>query len=855
VDEATALLNNWCSGLAKGASQDNRVPRDSLGVTPGQNQSIPGESCLRASNELVWTRPVEGTLCLMGLRDIVLGDNFIPLASDTWIEALEAATVTSKTTASVISEGGVLAALRAFHGMLLEAFARNSRRAEDGFQQQIDRQAVADRERLRAGLTDLAFVSRPDKSQAVPDIVPGEALLSACIMVGSALGIDVRSPSREQGHQLDVADIARASRIRTRQVVMKGDWWQSDNGPLLAFRIEDGGPVALLPVTTNHYELLDPVDGSRRRVDADVAKTLEPRGNTFFRPFPDRALNGKDLLAFGLQGCRSDLIMVFVMGLVAATLGLLTPLATGIIFDTIIPGSDRGQLVQILLILVVAAIAMTMFGVTKSIALLRLEVRMGAAVQAAVWDRLLALPAKFFRDYNAGDLAQRSLGIDQIRSILSGVVVSTILGGMFSSMSLIMMFYYASPLAWIAIGLTAVGMLFAGLTIYLQLKHLRKVIDLEGAISGMTLQFITGVSKLRITGAEDRAFAIWAKIFAKKWSYSFKAGVTGNVLGVFNAVFPIVSTMAVFSYLILNEALQLTTGSFLGFMSAFVGFQGGMLQMTSTLAGSLNVVQLYNRSRPILEALPEVDESKVSPGELRGRLDVDQVSFRYQDDGPQTIKQVNLHAAPGEFIAIVGSSGSGKSTLLRLLLGFETPDSGALYCDGLDMASIDTREVRRQTGVVLQDAMLMQGDILSNIIGSANLTLEDAWKAAEMVGIREEIEQMPMKMSTLVPIGGGTLSGGQCQRLIIARAIVKQPRILLLDEATSALDNRTQSVISESLEGLNVTRIVVAHRLSTIKHADRIYVLDAGEIVEVGAYDELMQQDGVFAALAKRQIA
>jgi ABC-type bacteriocin/lantibiotic exporter with double-glycine peptidase domain len=273
----------------------------------------------------------------------------------------------------------------------------------------------------------------------------------------------------------------------------------------------------------------------------------------------------------------------------------------------------------------------------------------------------------------------------------------------------------------------------------------------------------------------------------------------------------------VFSYLILNEALQLTTGSFLGFMSAFVGFQGGMLQMTSTLAGSLNVVQLYNRSRPILEALPEVDESKVSPGELRGRLDVDQVSFRYQDDGPQTIKQVNLHAAPGEFIAIVGSSGSGKSTLLRLLLGFETPDSGALYCDGLDMASIDTREVRRQTGVVLQDAMLMQGDILSNIIGSANLTLEDAWKAAEMVGIREEIEQMPMKMSTL--------------------------------------DNRTQSVISESLEGLNVTRIVVAHRLSTIKHADRIYVLDAGEIVEVGAYDELMQQDGVFAALAKRQIA
>jgi ATP-binding cassette subfamily C protein len=269
----------------------------------------------------------------------------------------------------------------------------------------------------------------------------------------------------------------------------------------------------------------------------------------------------------------------------------------------------------------------------------------------------------------------------------------------------------------------------------------------------------------------------------------------------------------------------------------------------------LVIVPTYERLRPILQAAPEVEAGQAEPGELGGAIDVDRVSFRYHADGPLVLDDVSLHFRPGEFVALVGPSGSGKSTLLRLLLGFEAPVAGAILYDGRDLATLDVRAVRRQIGTVLQSGRLMTGDIFSNIVGASTLTVDDAWEAARMAGLDADIRAMPMGMHSVIGEGLSTLSGGQRQRLLIARAIVSRPRIIFFDEATSALDNRTQEIVSRSLESLAATRVVIAHRLSTVVNADRIYVLQNGRVVESGTYRELMQRRGVFADLARRQIA
>jgi ATP-binding cassette subfamily C protein len=332
----------------------------------------------------------------------------------------------------------------------------------------------------------------------------------------------------------------------------------------------------------------------------------------------------------------------------------------------------------------------------------------------------------------------------------------------------------------------------------------------------------------------------------------------GNRLEVFNAAFPILATAGIFYYtaeLMKDPKITpLTTGDFLAFNAAFGQFLTAMLQLSSSIVGVLNIVPLYERAKPIFQTLPEVDQGKSDPGELKGNIELNHIAFRYRPDAPLVLRDLSLSIKAGQFVAFVGSSGCGKSTLFRLLLGFERPESGAIYYDGQDLAGLDIGSVRRQMGVVLQNGRLLSGDIFTNIIGSAPLTLDDAWQAAEMAGLAEDIKGMPMGMHTVISEGGGGLSGGQRQRLLIARAIVGRPRLLLFDEATSALDNQTQAIVGQSLEKLQATRIVIAHRLSTILNADKIFVFDKGVVVQSGNYEELMAQEGLFAELAKRQI-
>ncbi|MBN1565593.1 MAG: NHLP bacteriocin export ABC transporter permease/ATPase subunit, partial [Anaerolineae bacterium] len=601
------------------------------------------------------------------------------------------------------------------------------------------------------------------------------------------------------------------------------------------------------------YDLHDPATGDVLPVDATLANQLRPTAYMLYRPFPDRALGVWDLLVFGLRGARRDVFMVLLVGIVGGVLGILTPIITGVIFDDLIPAGEQNQLVVLGGVLAISAGAVALFQLVRSIGLLRIEGRLDSAIQAAVWDRLLSLSPNFFRQYAAGDLAERALGIARIKQVMSGAVLLAFLAGVFSWFNVVVLFYYDVQLALITIGFVTLATVITGL-LSLRLLHFQRQIDhQQGAISGLIAQLIGGIAKLRVAGAESRAYFLWADAFSRQKRLAFQAGTIHNYLDIMVSVIPVLASMVL--YAAMSHQTTLSTGAFIAFYAAFTLFMSAGLQLAVALVSVVSVVPTYERLTPILRTLPEVDAQKVDPGELTGAIEVNHVSFRYDPDGPLILDDITFNVRSGEFVALVGPSGSGKSTLLRHLLGFEMPDSGAIYYDGHSLREADLRAVRRQIGVVLQHSQVMTGSILDNILGANKLSAEDAWNAARRAGIAADIEAMPMGMQTYISEGGSTFSGGQRQRLLIARALVTHPRIIFFDEATSALDDKSQSLVTESLRQIDATRIVIAHRLSTIRDADRIMVLVRGQLVEMGTYEELMEQRGVFASLAQRQLA
>ncbi|MCA1992316.1 MAG: NHLP bacteriocin export ABC transporter permease/ATPase subunit, partial [Coleofasciculus sp. S288] len=485
-----------------------------------------------------------------------------------------------------------------------------------------------------------------------------------------------------------------------------------------------------------------------------------------------------------------------------------------------------------------------------------------SSLQPAVWDRLLRLKPTFFRKYSSGDLLVRLLAVGQIRSQLSGATQRTLLNAVFSLLNLVLMFVYSVKLALVGLALTVLTSIITGISSLRLVRKARKQEELDGDINGLTVELLGGVAKLRVAAAEERAFAAWAKNYTLRTKLKAGSKLIDDSVAVFNEALPVVSSVLLFWFAVLAiQSAQakglpggLNVGTFLAFNSAFGTFLSGVTSLSNTLTDILEIVPLWERAQPIVQGTLESDPSKADPGRLTGHLSLDHVTFRYREDGPLILDDVSIHAEPGEFIALVGPSGSGKSTVFRLLLGFETPISGTVFYDGQDLAGLDIQAVRRQLGVVLQNGIISSGPIFENITAGALVTLDEAWEAAEMAGFGDDIRQMPMGMHTVVSEGGTNLSGGQRQRLLIARSIVLKPKIILMDEATSALDNRTQAIVTQSLDTLNATRVVVAHRLSTIRNADRIYVVEAGRVVQAGTFDELLREEGLFARLAARQL-
>lgn len=859
-----ALLDEWIDALCMSLS-GGTAPEGCLELESGTHV-VRAESYLRPRQRVLWVRHEMGRSRLLGNEDLTInGCGSVPLSSGTWIQPEDRSRIELKDTLGIVGTDELWPgldrlhafALRRAEGLREEDLARDRRRLHE--RGRSKGQALTDA--FGALVTTLNGPADKTGSGPTPDWIrtgPDDVLLTACRRVGRAAHLEITTPpSRTDGRANDLATIARASRIRTRRVLLSGEWWRADGGPFLGRIRESGQPIALIPNSPSEYIAHDPVNEDSRRVTEEVARSIDPRADQFYAPFPERKLGLRDVVAFGLSRSHRDVLTVVAMTIGAGLLSLVTPLATAMIFNDIIPGADRSALLQLVLGLLLIAVALGAFNLLRVVALVRIEGKMGEATQGAVWDRLLALPPPFFRKFEAGELASRAMGIDGIRQILSGATVRGLMGGGMAVFQYALLFHFSIKLALWASLLLAIAILVAAVAGRFRMRDERRVASLRNRITGRVLQFLSSISKLKSGGAESQTFAIWARLFSEQRRVQFRVRTISNALMAFNVGYPTLSIAVLYAVAlpIIAEGSGLRTGDFLAFMSAFTTCLAGLLGATTGVITAVAAVPLYEQAKPVLESIPEVHLGKTDPGELKGALEVQHLRFRYHPDSPLVIRDVSLDLEPGEYIAFVGPSGSGKSTLLRLLLGFESPESGSIYYDDHDLEGIDARAVRNQIGVVLQDGRIMSGDIFNNIAGSTGASIDQVWEAAEAAGLADDIRAMPMGMHTVVSQGGGTLSGGQRQRLMIARAVVKKPRFIFFDEATSALDNRTQAIVSASLERLRATRIVVAHRLSTIRPADRIHVIERGRIVESGGYDELMVQDGLFATLARRQIA
>ena len=867
---------------------------------------FPAQTMFRPGQGVLWVRLVEGACLLNGDEEqlLLLPDAEFPIFPRMWLHATDPVRIECRTTVEWLADPAVRTNLGAVTTSYLRAVLvalaferqrKTRRRLQLAGHEQVAMHGVLERLRslmqgedtapgsgngsadewnecvgasqysaARAVIRRVAHacgmeVSLPPAVESFgpdPDAAVGSHIMSdpgPTHPPGQHSNLPPDDPSeRVPGQARAVERLLEHGNLFYRKTNLDGRWWKRESGPMIAFRKEGGQPVALVH-ERGRCRLFDPLSGHLEPVNADTADTLHPWIYTVYSGLPARPLGRGDVLRTAFLGSRADIRAALLFGLLGGIMALIPARVTSTLFNTVIPAADLLQLAQIGVILVAGALTGCLFELCRSLLLLRVRTRANHQLQPAFWSRLLTLPLTFFSRYSTGELGRRIMSVEAMRNALNDSAVLSIMALLFSLPSLGLMLFYSGLLT--ALALSAVVFYLVLLTSIARASwgiH-REELHVDGLLSGFSLQAITGVAKIKMSTSENRAFARWAGLFSEKVRRRSRFIAKMNVIAVLTATFP--PLMIGVFFLAVGSAwrgTQLDVGEFLAFNAAFTTLVTALTGFVGVLPGLLSGTAQFQRLAPILETAPEIPDVRKPVGELDGNLELRNVTFRYHPDLPPVLCDVTISAAPGEFVAIVGPSGAGKSTIARLLLGFSAPEAGGVYYGGMDMAAVNPRDVRRQIGVVLQGSGLIQGSIYDNIAGVSGMSHQEAWEAAERAGCAEDIRAMPMGMQTYV--AGPLVSGGQRQRLLIARALARRPRVIIFDEATSALDNETQAHIADSLDRLNATRVVIAHRLSTIMRADRIYVLEHGRIIQTGTFKELADQPGLFQRLVRRQM-
>ncbi len=646
--------------------------------------------------------------------------------------------------------------------------------------------------------------------------------------------------------------LLRPAGIMRRTVTLSEGWRKDAIGAMLGTWKEDGSLAALVPDKLGRYRFWDKRRGKQAAVGKKEEALFDREALCFYRPLPLKKIGLPSLLRFMVQGITAADIVCFLLAAgAAALLGMLMPKLNGIVFSQVVVQGTLTTVLAMTVFLVSVSVSSLLMNGVKTLLLARVQTKMEVSVQAASMMRLLSLPASFFKGYSAGDLASRAGQVQGLCNMLLTTLFGTGITALFSLVYVFQIFAYAPSLVGPAVTIVGTTFLFSVLSAHVQMRVSKMRLQLEAKENGMGYALICGIQKIRLSGAEKRAFARWARLYAEEAGCQYDPPLFLKQ----NSVIVLAITLAGTIWLQVEAVKShLPVADYYAFNTAYGMVSGAFAALASASLCIASIKPVMELVQPIFSAEPEVSGDKEVVAEVSGDVELNNISFRYGENMPWVLEDLSLHILPGQYVAIVGATGCGKSTMLRLLLGFESPQKGAVYYDGKDLRTLDLKSLRGKIGVVLQNGRLFQGDIYSNIVISApQLSVDEAWKAAEMAGIAQDIRDMPMGMHTIISEGSGGVSGGQRQRLMIARAIAPKPKILMFDEATSALDNLTQKQVSDSLETLQCTRIVIAHRLSTIRNCDRILVLDRGKIIEDGTYGELMERKGYFAELVERQ--
>lgn len=689
--------------------------------------------------------------------------------------------------------------------------------------------------------------------------------------------VEVPDNIRDVNEQMDY--VLRPLGLMTRDVTLEEGWYKDAFGPMLGLYtgekdargrgqsasdpgsgedspqeqdVPSGTMVALLPGKISGYWFRDPETGKMTRVNRSNASRIAPDALCFYRPLPMKSLGIPDLLLY-MKNCISsgDVILIFLATLAVTLVGMVEPKVYQMVTGPVLDSKSMSLLTGTAIFLISATIASQLLSVVRSLMMDRITIKTSLAVEASVMMRLLSLPLSFFRKYSSGELSSRTSAVSTLCSMLISNVFSMGLSSLLSLLYITQIFSFTPYLVVPSIAIILITVVSSLVTSLLQVRISREKMKLSAKEYGMSYAMVSGIRKIRLSGSEKRAFARWGRLYARNMELEYNPPMFLKINSVIMTAISLIGNIILY-YLAVKS--RVGPSGYFAFSAAYGRVMGAFSSLAGIAISVAGIPPVLEMAEPILKTEPEITAGKEVITQIRGNIELNHISFRYEENTPLVLDDLSLKIRSGEYVAIVGRTGCGKSTLVRLLLGFEKPEKGAIYYDGHDLNTIDPRSLRRKMGVVTQDGQLFQGDIFSNItISAPHLTLNEAWEAAEIAGIARDIREMPMGMNTVISEGLGGISGGQKQRLMIARAVAPKPAILILDEATSALDNKTQKQVSEALDRLKCTRIVIAHRLSTIRNCDRILLIDKGTIREEGTYEELIGKGGAFAQLVERQ--
>lgn len=823
--------------------------------------------------KILWVKIIQGAVEISGMQTLALteGDYYYPLSFSTWLQTTTNATLNTQTIHSVLSNARCYNGLKIFNSQLIDVIFFNKLSKEKLEQNKIKQQFSLDEINLTDSFKELSTIFAKE-SQKFP-FVDINHIYRCCQAIGNALNIRFIPLHEKHQQKFFSADeyiylLCHNSHVYYRRVTLVEEWWKENLGHLLCFYQEEKLPIALLK--NNHgYEYYLPETDTWGAFSPEKFPLIQAEAFVFYQALPNKQfITNKEIRHFLTKDHHSNWAFLFFYSFLTILCLSLIPFFVRQLYGVVIANLDYVVFAQVGLAFLLLVISVMIFSLSREFVSMCIQTLFDQEYSSALWQRVLSLSIQVFRKISLGDLFNRLQITNIIRIELSRQVVRQLLTGLFSILFLIPMFYYNSTLSWVVCGIWLASLIILCIAMKRAQNLTEEKLILSGSQNEKVLETLLRINTARIYGCENRFFSRWEQGFLQIKRVDWKIAWWKSLIITCNALLSPLSLTCIYGFMIFQKVSELQSvetvaitggteifaiGDFMGFYMAYVVFSASIVDFSNGFIQLTSIKPAWNRSRQLLQEQPDSASYRRKPGLLTGEVRIDHVDFRYDPEFDLILSNISLYAEPGEFIAIVGHSGCGKSTLMRLLIGFEKPENGVICYNGKDLATLDLQDVRSQMGIILQTSAILDGTIRDNVVTGRVHHDDQIMQALKLAGFSEDLELMPMKLDTVLMNGGGTLSGGQRQRLLIARALIGNPKILIFDEASSALDSLTQEFVSQNIERLNTTRIVVAHRLSTIRKADRIYVMHEGKIVDQGSFHELSSRKGIFYDLVQRQ--